>query len=385
MKKTIIPLFLLLLGVVLSSPSLVLPRAHAATGEVCLADPSTATGSLTPCPSPAPVFAGPVGQQIRVGVFIQGSDALNGFDITLVADHSVLAPLSVDLIGTIVPGATAIVLEFIQGILKAGSVCAPTDNIDTLHLVLTAGLGSITTPPTTGLLFTAVYNITGTTTSGSVPLSFQTGCGSSTSVSGGVCVTIANGSITPDPETSQGSTFDNSAVASMPFVAVTATPTSFGPQFPGTANTATVTATAINGYGTGFGADSVAFTTSATSGLTATLSGTNPCATGGTSCSVSLSLSATSAGNYTAVVSGTYATADASGNPDTLVGVVSLHVVVDDFGLTITPTSITFISGSTGVATVSLSSLNHFVGSITLSSGTIVPAGLTISYSPSTV
>src|SRR2546427_4238177 len=385
MKKTIIPLFLLLLGVVLSSPSLVLPRAHAATGEVCLADPSTATGSLTPCPSPAPVFAGPVGQQIRVGVFIQGSDALNGFDITLVADHTVLAPLSVDLIGTIVPGATAIVLECIQGILKAGSVCAPTDNIDTLHLVLTAGLGSITTPPTTGLLFTAVYNITGTTTSGSVPLSFQTGCGSSTSVSGGVCVTIANGSITPDPETSQGSAFDNSAVALMPFVAVTATPTSFGPQFPGTANTATVTATAINGYGTGFGADSVAFTTSATSGLTATLSGTNPCATGVTACSVSLSLSANVAGNYTAVVAGTYATTDASGNPDTLVGVVGLHVVVDDFGFTITPTSITFISGSTGVATVSLSSLNHFVGSITLSSGTIVPAGLTISYSPSTV
>src|SRR5437879_9369313 len=216
MKKTIIPLFLLLLGVVLSNPNLVLLRAHAATGEVCLADPSTATGSPTPCPSPAPVFAVPVGQEIRVGVFIQGSDALNGFDIILVADHTVLAPLSVDLIGTIVPGSTTIVLECIQGILKAGSVCAPTDNIDTLHLVLTAGLGKNTTSPTTGLLFTAVYNITCTTTSGSVPLSFQTGFGSSTSVSGGVCITIANGSITPDPETSQGSTFDTSAVASLP-------------------------------------------------------------------------------------------------------------------------------------------------------------------------
>src|SRR5438309_5939854 len=385
MKKTIIPLFLLLLGVVLSNPNLILLRAHAATGEVCLADPSTATGSPTPCPSPAPVFAGPVGQEIRVGVFIQGSDALNGFDIILVADHTVLAPLSVDLIGTIVPGSTTIVLECIQGILKAGSVCAPTDNIDTLHLVLTAGLGKNTTSPTTGLLFTAIYNMTSATASGGIPLGFQTGCGSSPSVSGGVCITIANGSITPDPETSQGSTFDNSAVASMPFVTVTATPTSFGPEFPGTANTATVTATAMNGYGTGFGTDSVAFTTSATSGLTATLSGVNPCATGGTSCSVSLSLSATSAGNYTAVVSGTYATTDAAGNPDTLVGVVSLHVVVDDFGLTITPTSITFISGSTGVATASLSSLNHFVGSITLSSGSIAPSGLTISYSPTTV
>src|SRR5438309_11543341 len=147
MKKTIIPLFLLLLGVILSNPNLVLPRAHAATGEVCLADPSTATGSATPCPSPAPVFAGPIGQQIRVGVFIQGSDALNGCDITLLADHSFLAPLSIDLTGTTVPGATAIALECSQGIWKAGSVCAQSDNIDTLHLLLTAGLAQITSPP----------------------------------------------------------------------------------------------------------------------------------------------------------------------------------------------------------------------------------------------
>src|SRR5438445_13113417 len=106
MKKTIIPLFLLLLGVVLSNPNLVLLLAHAATGEVCLADPSTATGSATPCPSPAPVFAGPIGQQMRVGVFLQGSDALNGFDILLVADHTILARLSMDLTGKTVPGAS---------------------------------------------------------------------------------------------------------------------------------------------------------------------------------------------------------------------------------------------------------------------------------------
>ncbi len=377
---------ILLLAVVASSNNMI-PLAHAATGEVCLADPSTATGSATPCPSPAPVFAGPIGQQIRVGVFVQGSDALNGFDITLVADHTVLAPLSVDLTGTTVPGATTIVLECIQGILKAGSVCAPTDNIDTLHLVLTAGLGLITTPPTTGLFFTAVYNITGTTVSGGTSLGFQTGCGTSTSVVGGVCITVANGSNTPDTETAQGSAFDNSAAASMPFVAVTATPTSFGPEFPGTANTATVTATAMNGFGTGFAADSVDFTTATTSGLTATLSGTNPCATGGVSCSVSLSLSATAAGNYVAVVSGTYATTDALGNPDTLSGVVTIHVVIDDFGFTVSPTSISFSSGSTGTATVTLSSLNGFAGPISLATGTVLPATppLTITYSPSSV
>src|SRR5207245_10723284 len=213
-------------------------------------------------------------------------------------------------------------------------------------------LAKITIPPTTVLRFTAIDNMTSTTASGGIPLGFQTGCGSSTSVSGGVCITIANGSTTPDPETSQGSTFDNSAAGSMPFVTVTASPTSFGPEFPGTANTATVTATAMNGFGTGFAADSVDFTTTATTGLTATMSGTNPCATGGVSCSVSLSLSATAAGSYTAVVSGTYATTDALGNPDTLSGVVTIHVVIDDFGFTVSPTSISFSSGTMGTRTV---------------------------------
>src|SRR5258708_23222830 len=109
-----------------------IPRGHAViTGEVCLADPS-----VTPCPLSAPVFDGPEGQQIRIGVFVSGSDALNGFSITLLADHTILVPVGVDLSGTVLLGTPTVILLCLQGVLKSGTVCAPTDTVDTLHYVV---------------------------------------------------------------------------------------------------------------------------------------------------------------------------------------------------------------------------------------------------------
>jgi len=343
-----------------------------------------ANGSASPCPAAPAVFDGPKAQQIRVGVFIQGSDAINGFDITLLSNHTIIVPVAVDLTGTVLPGTPTIILECLQGLLKAGSVCGSQDNADTLHFTVTAGLGLLTTPPTTDLLFTAIYNITGTSSAGGTAIAYQTGC-TSTSVAGGVCVTIANGSTSPVPETAQAGRFNNSTPP--PFVTVTASPSSFGPEFPGTSNTATITATAGAGYPPFLVTDSVTFSTFATTGLTATLTRVNPCTTAGALCSVTLSLSAAAAGNYFVIVSGTYATSDASSNPDTLVSAVRLTVVVNDFGFTINPTSISFASGSTATATVTLTSLNGFTGPIILSTGAIVPTTppLAITYSPSSV
>src|SRR6266699_3314550 len=193
---------ILLLGTIVA-PNVV-HLAHAITGEVCLADPTTA-GSASPCPATPPLFSGPIGQQIRIGVFVQGSDALNGFDVSLTANKTILVPVGADLTGTVLPGTPTIILECLQGVLINGSVCSPTDNITTMHFTATAGLGSITTPPTTGLLFTAVYNITGTAPATGVSVSFPTGC-SGTSVASGVCVTISSGSTTPVSETTQQGT-----------------------------------------------------------------------------------------------------------------------------------------------------------------------------------
>ena len=311
---------------------------------------------------------------------------MNGFDVSLTANKTILVPVGADLTGTVLPGTPTIILECLQRVLIHGSVCSPTDNITTMHFTATAGLGSITTPPTTGLLFTAVYNITGTAPANGVSVGFPTGC-SGTSVASGVCVTISSGSTTPVSETAQPGTFDNSNAATMAIVNVSASSSNFGPELPGVSNTATITATAINGYPSFLAPDSVTFATTTTSGLTATLSGTNPCSTGGTNCSVSLSLGASAAGNYFATVYGTYSTADSSGNLDTLVSTTTVGVAVYDFGLSVMPTSISFASGSTGTATASISSLNGFTGPVTLSTGTVIPSSppLTENYSPNTV
>ena len=379
MKKGKIPVLItiILLGTLLS-PAFI-HTSHAAAGEVCLADPSTA-----PCPSSLAVFDGPKGQQIRIGVFISASAGLDGFDITLLTNHTVLTPFGVDLVGSVLLGAPVVVNECLLGQLVKGTTCAGTDTIDTIHLAATSALGSpLTSTPTSGLLFTAIYNITGTNNPGSpISVGFQTGC-SNTSVSN-TCVTVANGTPSPDPEAIQaGSTFDNSASSSMAIVALSSSSTNFGPEFPNTSNTAIINATALNGFPGFGGTDSVSITDQASSGLTATISGTNPCTTGGTSCAVTLTLTANSAGNYFVTVFGTYSTVDPSGNPDTLVSTVSITISVYDFGLTVRSTSISFSSGSTATDGIALTSLNNFAGTITLSMGSVLPAGLAITFSPS--
>lgn len=377
MRKEKIPfvIVIIILGSILS-PSVV-HLSHAATGEVCLADPST-----SPCPASPAVFAGPVGQEIRIGVFISASDGLDGFDTTLLTNHTVLAPVRIDLTGSVLLGTPTIVDECLQGFLIQGSTCANTDTIDTIHLAAASSLGSpLTTAPTTGLLFTAIYNITGITSG--ISLGFQTGC-LATSVAN-TCVTIANGSPTPNSETVQtGTTFRNSASAPMASVVLSANVTRFGPQFPGVSNTDIVTATARNGF-PGTATDSVAFADTASPGLTVTIGGTNPCSTLGTSCTVSVTLTATAAGNFVATITGTYSTVDSSGNPDTLVSSVTIKVAVVDFGVSVSTASISFVSGSQATDTLTLTSQNGFSGVVSLTASTVVPAGLNITFSSQTL
>ena len=310
---------------------------------------------------------------------------MNGFEVILTANKSFLVPVDVDLSGTVLPGTPTVIVECIRGLLIRGSVCSPADNTTTLHLVATASPGQSTTPPTTGLLFIAIYNIVGTVTSG-IPVTYASGC-STSSVGNGVCVTVAGGSTSQNSETAQNGSFDNSAAAAMASVTLTTSNAIFGPEFPGTTNTTTITATAMNAYPSFFSSDSVDFTATMPSGSTATLSGTNPCTTSGISCSVSLTVGATAPGNYAITVSGTYPTADLSGNPDTLVSTVTILLDVTDFGFSVNPTTVYFVLGSSGSTTATLSSLNGFTGSITLSAGTVVPATppLTISFNPGSV
>src|SRR2546425_773523 len=126
-KIAILSSFLLLLGTFFAFP--VNPAHGQFTGTVCLI-PSGATS----CPSTPASLSGAVGTQLKVSVFIQGSDSLNGFDVTVLADHTILKPAGADLTGTVLPSPPTILVECVGGILVRGNTCAPTtDTIDTIH------------------------------------------------------------------------------------------------------------------------------------------------------------------------------------------------------------------------------------------------------------
>src|SRR2546429_2238977 len=101
----------------------------------------------------------------------QGADSIGGFDITLVANHTIIKPADARLAGSILSGGT-VLAKRIGGVLKTGAACRPSDSLDTIELAAIDPPGQVTYAPTTGLLFTAVYNVTGTI---GTPIDFQTG------------------------------------------------------------------------------------------------------------------------------------------------------------------------------------------------------------------
>jgi len=196
-----------------TSVSIVVPSG----GIVCLTQPGTTT-----CPQNAASLTGPTGTQLRVSVFTQESGGLNGFDIVLLADHTILRPVAIDLTGTVLLGTPVVVAECLGGILVRGASCNSADTADTLELAATSAFGQPNTPsPTTGLLFTAIYNITGTASN--VRLGFQTGCGSSSTPTSDTpfCVDVTNGSPAPVPEYLLGATFTELQALTTSFNGVT--------------------------------------------------------------------------------------------------------------------------------------------------------------------
>ena len=134
MKRKVYPSICLVAALFLSSTASAPVHAQF-IGKVCLTSPGA-----TACPSSPPALGGNVGAQTRIAVFIQDSDGLNGFDITLLASHTVLVPVGVDLTGSVLGADPTILVECLQGVLKVGSFCQSTDTIDTLHLAAVAAL-----------------------------------------------------------------------------------------------------------------------------------------------------------------------------------------------------------------------------------------------------
>jgi uncharacterized membrane protein len=176
-----------------------IPQAHAApVGEVCIAKNLSQVCPLTP---PLINSTGPPAPQLRIGVLVNASDGFNAFEVILLTNSTFLKPAGYDPTNTVLKTPSSVIAHCIGNV---GLGCGPADNSNTVHVAM-ASQGGLTGPPTTGLLFTAIYDVVGNTYS--TPIVFQTGCGSQTSVSGGVCVTISSGTTTPLSEAIQTAKF----------------------------------------------------------------------------------------------------------------------------------------------------------------------------------
>ena len=197
-KRALFSLPLVLLAVTILAPGSVHTVSGQSVGRVCLSPISSPQ-----CPASPVSVSSPVETQMSVYVIVQGADSIGGFDITLVANHTIIKPADASLAGSILSGGT-VLAKRIGGVLKTGSACRPSDSLDTIELAAIDPPGQVTYAPTTGLLFTAVYNVTGTI---GTPIDFQTGCSQSSVNGTSICVQFENGITSPPLVTVQGASY----------------------------------------------------------------------------------------------------------------------------------------------------------------------------------
>ncbi len=243
-------LFLLIVALSLSPVAFapVLPRAYGGlVGVVCIADATS-----TSCPAAPIPISGPAGTSLEVAVNIQGSDALNGFDIFVRADPTIVHPVNVNLTGNVL-GTNIFVLA--QCIESSGSGCSAQQTGPGIVRLAAVALGFATVSPTTGRLFTITYNIV--QNSAGITVDYETGC-TGTSVSPNFCVSVVyGGAIVPETiQTSLTSGQGDFSISAPPsalvlprgsFVLSTVTLSSIAGFFGGISLSTTVSPSARNG------------------------------------------------------------------------------------------------------------------------------------------
>jgi len=362
--KKLSVVFLILLSIIsgLYLAPVIIGPSHAATpaiGEVCIS-----RNTDTFCPQTSPTIAGPTspgpGVQFRFSILVNASGALNGFDITLLTNRTVLKPAGVSTTNSALPGQLTILAKCIGGV---GIGCTATDNASTLHLSAQAGGGQLTFPPTTGLLFTAIYNVTAL--SANTPVTFQSGC-TSTSVTGGVCVTISNGSVNNVPETSQGAKFSNAVNGYFDIEADTG---NLQVSQGDVTSAPFLTITSLNGFngivnliGSSSPPGPIVTVSPNSVPLTAVAPGNQTIA--GITVNVTKTVPI---GNYTLSITGTSLTVP----PNT----ITIHLIVPkpDFSVTPTPNTVNFNVTVLGTSNIIIASIGNYAANVTLSETTSSP------------
>ena len=340
------------------APSAFRPVHGGLVGEVCIARDGSTSCPVSP---PLIISTPPPASQLRVAILVNGSDGLNGFDITLVANSSVLKPASVS-IGTELLGVPTIIVKCIGG---TGSECAPTDNEDTIHFAAASAMLSYS--PTTGLLFTAIYNVTGT--SYNTPIGFQTGC-TGTSVSHGVCVTISNGSTLSLQETAQTAKFTDEPYFDLqPGFGVSSLTVDQG----GTDSSLFLNVTSVNGFSGMVNISDSVFPNGPVLSVSPDSVSVSPVSPENVSAQVIVNVGGmVPPGSYELNFTAT----SGSLPPNTLV--IPLMVPEKDFSI-ITDELLTFNVSASGLSTITVSSLHNFTGPVSLALA--IPPGLDASLS----
>src|SRR5438552_2890042 len=207
-----LPLFL---AASLFLPSQIVPFAHASpgTGLVCITTSTSATSCPTSAPSLGPFTAG---QTFTVGVFVQGSDAMGGWDIYVASNPAFVNPTGAAL-GNLVasPSLTSIC---INGAATVGSCTINTANgpgvVEATTIESSGGNECGGVSPCSGMAFTITYQVVGT--GPDTLLSYPTAAGcSASSVSSppNTCVEVADSTGTVLPENIQGATVSTPQVS----------------------------------------------------------------------------------------------------------------------------------------------------------------------------
>ncbi len=386
-------MFALLLAVlpIMVSPSV--PSAHAspATGTVCI----TTSTSATSCPSSPPAVIGPltVNDNFTVGVFIQGSDAMGGFDIYVAADPAYLTPTNATL-GTLIAGPSLTSICVNGSALT--SACTPNSangpGVVEVSTVESSGENECGgTSPCSGMAFNITYRVIGFVTSTNISYPSNPSCSTSSVGTTDTCVLVADNTGTPLSETVQGATvrapaFDYSLSNSGPIsithgssgtVTITATLTSVDTQsvtlscvsssLPAgitcgsfTVNPVTPTASSVLTINVGSSVVPGSYSLDVTgSPLGATTTPTTVSLTVSLPTTTSVACSPVSITTGTAT-SCTVTVTDTSSSPSTPTGSVSLST--DSTG-TFSSNSCTLVASSSSVASCSVSYTPSVVGS----------------------
>jgi len=361
LNRRLILILPLILAAALFTVSPSVPSAHALTGLVCITDSTSATS----CPA-SPPSLGPftVGQTFSIGIFVQGSDAMGGFDIYIATDAGFVNPTSAAL-GTLITTPTSTII-CINGLSVSGACTVGTANgpgvveVSTLESLGSNECGGLS--PCSGMAFTITYQVVGATPSTQLSYPTGPGCGTSSVANPpNVCVLVSTAFGDTLSESIQAATVTQAPTADF---SITANPTSVSAVV-GVPATSTITISPSNGFNNG-----VSLTSDNPSSCTLTPS----TVTGGSGTST-LSCTFTGTGSVPVTVTG------AGGGLSHSTTVTYTVSPAPDFTISANPTSVTTTVGVAGISIITIGPLNGFAGDVALVSDN--PSACTLT--PSTV